>query len=282
LLNHDGTVCSVAGYNAQHGVWLDNPPDVAGLIPGIPSYEEALHALKQVREVFKTFCFADARLRDVEDHPGSVVDTDAHPNADESGFLVALMTAVCRPSIGLAPGFLIKAASMSGAGTGKGLMARAISYIAFGREPFAVTSGGSQKELEKRIVAELMTGSPMLFIDNLNNTALKSDLLASVLTERPTRARILGKSEVRPLSTNAFVTVTGNGLSLSEDLARRFLMTELDSKSENPEARLFNSDVRSEIRARRLEMLGYLLTIWRWGRQHPALPSGRPLGSFET
>ena len=57
--------------------------------------------------------------------------------------------------------------------------------------------------------------------------------------ERPTRTRILQKSEVRSLSTNTLVALTGNGLSMAEDLARRFVTTELNSKSENPEARVF-------------------------------------------
>ena len=281
LLASDGSICSVSGYHAGTGIWLDNPPDLTGLVPRHPTLQEALHSLQQIREFFSTFCFADAILRQVDDHPGLVVDTATPPRADESAFLAALRTAVCRPSIDLAPGVLIKAAAMSGAGTGKGLLARAIGYIAFGREPFAITTGGSQKELEKRIVAELLTGNSMLYIDNVNNTALKSDLLASVLTERPTRTRILQKSEVRSLSTNTLVVLTGNGLSMAEDLARRFVTTELDSKSENPEARVFLKDFRVELRSRRLELLGHLLTIWRWGRLHPSLPAGRPLGSFE-
>jgi hypothetical protein len=39
-----------------------------------------------------------------------------------------------------------------------------------------------------------MGGSPMLFLDNLNNFAVRSDLLASSITERPARIRVLGRS----------------------------------------------------------------------------------------
>ncbi len=76
---------------------------------------------------------------------------------------------------------------MSGAGAGKGLLARCISLIAFGREPHAVTSGDNPAELEKRISAELIQGSPVLFLDNLNHPAFRSNLLASAITERPAR-----------------------------------------------------------------------------------------------
>ena len=44
-----------------------------------------------------------------------------------------------------------------------------------------------------------------LFLYNLNNTAFKSNLLASVITERPARVRLLGRSQmVPPLSEYGF------------------------------------------------------------------------------
>ena len=64
----------------------------------------------------------------------------------------------------------------------------------------------------------------MLFLDNLNNAAFSSDLLASVITERPARVRVLGRSQMVQLNASAFVILTGNGLTVSEDLARRFIM----------------------------------------------------------
>ncbi|MFP6888821.1 MAG: hypothetical protein VCF07_03545, partial [Nitrospinota bacterium] len=203
------------------------------------------------------------------------------PEKDESGFLVALLTAVCRPSLHLAPGVLFRAAPMSGAGAGKGLLARCISIIAFGREPHAVTSGANAEELEKRIAAELMEGSPVLFLDNLNNKAFKSDLLASAITERPARVRVLGRSQMVPLNATAFVVLTGNGLSVSEDLARRFIAVEFDAGTEDPEAREFPTDIRAEVTKRRMELLAALLTIWRWGLLDKGLKTGKVLGSFE-
>src|SRR6267378_4558252 len=100
--------------------------------------------------------------------------------------------------------------------------------IPWGSEPHAVTAGASAEELEKRIAAELIEGSPALFLDNLNNTAFKSNLLASAITERPARVRLLGRSQMVPLNASAFVILTGNGLTVSEDLARRFISVELD------------------------------------------------------
>jgi hypothetical protein len=280
LLQDDGTINSTEGYDPASGMWCENVPDLTGLIPARPTRAEAEAALQLIRDTFKTFCFADAET--LEDPSGiAVVDTSKAPGRDESSFLVALLTAVCRPSLHLAPGVLLRAAPMSGAGAGKGLLARCVCNIAFGREPHAVTAGATAEELEKRVAAELMGGSPALFLDNLNNTAFRSDLLASAITERPARVRLLGKSQMVQLNASAFVIMTGNGLSVSEDLARRFVAVEFDPRTEDPEARPFKNDIRAEVRERRSELLAALLTVWRWGRLATDIKRGLPLGSFE-
>jgi hypothetical protein len=281
LLEDDGAIHSAQGYDRASGMWRENVPDLSGLVPEQPTVDDAAAALRLIRETFKTFCFADAEtVRDAASGL-NLVDTGKPPGKDESGFLNALLTAACRPSLHLAPGVLLRAAPISGAGAGKGLLARCISIIAFGREPHAVTSGANAEELEKRIVAELIQGSPVLFLDNLNNTAFRSNLLASAITERPARVRVLGRSQMLPLNATAFVILTGNGLSVSEDLARRFITVDFDSRTEDPEARTFATDIRIEVTERRTELLAALLTIWRWGRITDGIAPGRTLGSFE-
>ena len=280
LLQDDGAIKSADGYDPASGMWCENVPDLTELVPGRPTRAQAEAALQLVRETFKTFCFADAET--LEDPTGiSVVDTCKAPGRDESSFLAGLLTAVCRPSLYLAPGVLFRAAPMSGAGAGKGLLARCMCLIAFGRDPHAVTSGATAEELEKRIAAELIEGSPVLFLDNLNNTAFKSDLLASAITETPARVRLLGKSQMVPLNASAFVILTGNGLRVSEDLARRFLTVDFDPRTEDPEARPFKGDIRAHVIKRRTELLAALLTIWRWGRTASSdIVPGSALGSF--
>ena len=262
-------------------MWCEAFPGVADLVPPRPTRDEAAAAASRIRETFKTFPFADAEMLDNPYDNGAVVDTSKPPGRDESSFLAALLTAVCRPSLYLAPGVLLRAPAISGAGAGKGLLARCMCMIAFGREPHAVTAGANAEELEKRIAAELIGGGPVLFLDNLNNTAFKSDLLASAITERPARVRILGRSQMVPLNVSAFVVLTGNGLSVSEDLARRFLAVDLDARTEDPEARRFTTDILAEVRRGRTELLVDLLTIWRWGKISADVPEGLPLGSFD-
>lgn len=280
LLQEDGTILSTEGYDPISGMWRERVPDLRHLVPKRPSRHDAAASLRLIRHTFRTFCFADAGL--VTEDGIAVVDIGRPPGKDESAFLAALLTAVCRPSLHHAPGILFRAAPLSGAGAGKGLLARCIAMIAFGREPHAVTGGIKAEELEKRITAELIEGSPVLFLDNLNNTAFRSDLLASAITERPARVRVLGRSQMVPLNPSALIVLTGNGLTVSEDLARRFITIELDPKTEDPEARRFSNDIRLDVTRDRTKLLAAALTIWRWGRLEQDLPTGRPLGSFET
>ncbi len=280
LLGDNGDILSTDGFDPVTGMWCERVPDLARAVPDRPSRGDAEEALNLIRRTFRTFCFADAPM--VDGGGVLVVDIDEPPGKDESAFIAALLTAVCRPSLPHAPGVLIKAASMSGAGAGKGLLARCIAIVAFGREPHAVTGGATAEELEKRIAAELIEGSPVLFLDNLNNTALRSNLLASAITERPAKVRILGRSQMVPLNASAFTVLTGNGLTVSEDLARRFITVELDPRTEDPEARRFANDMRADITRDRAGLLAAALTVWRWGRLEHDLPNGRPLGSFEV
>jgi hypothetical protein len=79
----------------------------------------------------------------------------------------------------------------------------------------------------------------------------------------------------------AFIVLTGNGLTVSEDLARRFVTVQLDPRTEDPEARAFTGDLLADVIARRAELLAAILTIWRWGRHAgDQLKAGRSLGSF--
>jgi hypothetical protein len=279
LLGADGSILARAGYDRAHEMWCEPVPDLT--VPIRPTRAEAEAALLLLRTAFRTFPFAGSPM--VMCGEIMVVDISKPPSSAESAFLSALQTACCRASLWLAPGVLIVAPEVSGAGSGKGLLVRAICLIGFGCAPSAFTPGHDRQELDKRLVAALIEACPAVFLDNLNSTALRSNTLASVLTERPAHVRVMGRSEMVPLNCAAFVAVTGNGLSVSEDLARRFLEVLLDPQCEDPEARPFSKGFLNNILSRRTELLAAVLTIWRWGRQNPAgLTRGLPLGSFET
>jgi hypothetical protein len=279
LLKEGGDIYSAQGYDKTTKLWCHNIPKLSVLEK--PTRDDAKAALLTLRHPFCTFPYADSP-RKLDDELGvEVVDLSQPPGLDESTFLNALLTAVCRQSLWLAPGLLINAPSLSGAGSGKGLLVRSIAMTAYGTHVTPFPPGNDKHEMDKRIVADVLQGRSSLFMDNVNGTTLRSNTLCILLTERPASIRILGVSRMVQLDQAMFVAVTGNGLAISEDLGRRFLVVEFDTGLESPELRPFDSGFLNTVEADRNKLLAAALTIWRWGRQHKGVAKGTTLGSFE-
>ena len=276
LVTDDGSIVAADGYDSRLGIWCALMPRLE--VPATPSRADAETALAVLRETFRTFPFADSPF--VERGGVTLVDTSKPAMLAESGFICGLLTAVCRPSLHLAPGLCITAPDVTGSGAGKGLLVRAICAIAYGIKPSPFTAGHNRDELDKRLVSELIEAGPVTFLDNVNGIVLRSDTLACVLTERPARVRLMGTSQTVPLNCASLIALTGNGLSVSEDLARRFLAIELAPQCEDAETRPFPGGFLTSIFARRTELLTAALTIWRWGRQTKPKP-GLVLASYE-
>lgn len=278
ILADNGSIRIAEGFDPETRFWcvgVDTPP-----IPERPSEKQAKQALARLRSAFMTFPFADAATT-TNSRNGKIIDADKPPGVDESTFLTGLLTAVCRPSLSLAPGFIIRAPQFSGAGTGKGQLVRAIARIAYDMAPNPFTSSGDRSELDKRLTAALVGGQPLIFIDNVNAEVLRSNLLAQIVTENPCAIRPFRENmKLVQIPTSAFLAITGNALRVSEDLARRFLIVDLDAGCEDPELRSFTHEFAATIQSRRRELLGAALTIWRWGRRND-IKRGLPLGSFE-
>ena len=280
LLSPDGTIRHTDGYDHELGLYCHNTATVT--VPNRATRRAVEAALQRLRKRVRTFPFADSVRVKVDDSEEPVVDIEQPPGADESICLTALLTAACRASLGLVPGLLIGAPYLAGAGSGKGLMVRFIAEVAYGLSPTAMTTGERGDEFDKRLASALMKATPIILLDNVNATELRSNLLASVITENPAEVRVLGTSTLVQLNSSAFICVTGNGLSVTEDLRRRFLEVRLNPGVENPEARSFTGDFLAEARRDRGEILSDVLTIVTWGlQQGDDLPRGRPLGSFE-
>jgi hypothetical protein len=277
ILKGDGSIRVATGYDCETGLWCHNIPDL--IIPERPAETDARAALHRLRVFFRTFPYADSK-RITDPHGVEITDFSKPMGLDESTFLVALLTAICRQSLELAPAYLVRAPRFSGAGTGKGLAVKAICIIGSGVPPAAFTSGHDHEEFDKRLTAALIEARPAVFLDNYNTKELKSDILASVLTETPAIVRPMGQSKTVPLNTRSFIGITGNAVEIAEDMARRIITTNFDAHMEDPEQRKFRPGFLDQVFAGRNQLLSDALTIWRWGRQNIQTP-GKPLGSYE-
>jgi hypothetical protein len=257
-LRADGPLVDRPGYDDATGL-LFLPASGADFpaIPDMPTREDALAALKILKDLLGTFPF--------------------ETNADLSVALSAILTAVIRPTLKTAPMHVFSAPRR---GSGKGKLADIAAVIATGREASAIVQGRTEEETEKRLVAMLLSGDAVILLDNCT-LPLEGDFLNAMLTAATVKPRILGKSEAPKLPANVTMLATGNNLTAKGDMTRRVLRCTIDPKMEYPEHRDFMNEPVADAKRDRLQYLAAALTILR-----AYIVAGRPkmsvpLGSFE-
>ena len=83
-----------------------------------------------------------------------------------------------------------------------------------------------EAEIRKLIFSTALSGSPLLFLDNVSGY-LKSPALEALITSTIVRDRVLGESKNQDIANVMTTIITGNNLSLSSDMRRRALVVEL-------------------------------------------------------
>lgn len=255
-LRPDGSVLSAPGYDAATGLLFDPCGSIFPQIPDRPTRDTASAALADLKDLIGTLPFVGA--------------------ADRAVALSAILTACIRRSLPTAP---MHAFTAPAAGTGKSMLVDIPSILTSGREAGVIAQGSNEEETEKRLGALLMAGDAVIAIDNCE-ALLGGEFLCQVLTQPVVKARILGRSEAPEMPTGAFVTATGNNLTLAGDLTRRALLCRLDAKCERPELREFERDPVAVAKARRGHLTVAALTVLRAYHVAGRPQQGKPLGSF--
>jgi putative DNA primase/helicase len=224
-----------------------------------PTREQAVAALAELKGLIATFPFIDEPSRAVA--------------------LSAILTSVIRPSIPTVP---LHGFTAPTAGSGKSLLVDIASVISAGREAAVVAQGKTEEEMEKRLGAALIAGDGIISIDNCQHS-LDGELLCQVLTQPILKIRILGKSVLSEVPSNAVIFATGNNLSAIGDMTRRTILCSLDPNCERPELREFKTHPLDMIRQHRAFYVLAALTVLRAfhvaGRPRQ---KAAPLGSFEV
>jgi DNA primase len=209
------TLITAPGYHRADALWLFkddslNIPEV----PANPSDEQV----------------ARARSLLLED---LLVDFPFVRDSDRAHAIAAILLPFLRRMIdGLAPIHLIEAPTQ---GSGKGLLASLISIVSTGLPTEGRTVPESEDEIRKMITAELVTGRPIILLDNLSEKrTLESAALASVVTLPWWTDRLLGESEMLHLRNNALWLMTGNNPRLSDELSRRCIRVRIDPRIDMP------------------------------------------------
>jgi hypothetical protein len=187
-----------------------------------------------------------------------------------------LLTALLRGSLPTSPVYLIRASTP---GTGKSYLVDVISAVTTGQFCPVITTSKNAEESEKRIGSILLSGIPIVSLDNCVHD-LEGELLCQ-LTERPViRIRILGRSEMPPCECHTAVFATGNNITFKGDMVRRGLVCNLEALDERPELREFEADALAAVAADRGAYVAAALTIVRAYLAAGSPKICKPFGSY--
>lgn len=109
---------------------------------------------------------------------------------------------------GALPVVPMHAATAPVAGSGKSFIVDLASAIASGQRA-PVIAVGRKEETEKRLVAALIAGQPIVSIDNVNGQ-LSGDLLCQMIERPVASVRPLGVSKLLRIESRATCFATGN------------------------------------------------------------------------
>ena len=245
-LRPDGSLLAAPGYDPASELYLlpslQLPP-----IAAHPTRQDALAGLEKLKYLFREFSFQDKHGSGLEKRLNCSVA------------ISALLTALLRGSLPTAPVYLVCASTP---GTGKSYLVDVIAVVTTGQFCPVITTSRNAEETEKRIGSILLSGIPIVSLDNCIHD-LGGELLCQ-LTERPViRIRILGRSEMPPCECHTAVFATGNNIVFRGDMVRRGLVCNLEALDERPELREFEADALDIAAADRGPYVAAALTIVR-------------------
>jgi hypothetical protein len=263
----DGVISVTPGYQPVSRIWFHAGSVVVPDVPEMPADADIARAkVLLLHELLADFPFVDEVSR-------------VHAVA-------MLLLPVVRELIdGPTP---LHAVDAPTAGSGKGLLTNSVARIHTGRGMQMTTPPRTEEEWRKFLTSILMTGSPLITLDNISSK-LDSGALASALTETEHQDRILGVTQMTPaLPNRATWIATGNNLSASNEITRRTVWIRLMPNVEHP-ARRPASDFKHHplehwVDRNRGDLLWACLTLGQaWvARGRPPFSGKRTMGTFEA
>jgi hypothetical protein len=255
-LRPDGSLLIQAGYDHATRLLLVEPPCLPPIAEK-PSRGDAVLSLYRLRGLLGEFPCAGAPSRSVA--------------------LSALITPVVRAAFTVSPMHVARASTP---GSGKSFLLDVAAAIAIGRPMPVMAAGRTEEETEKRLGAALLSGQPLISIDNVNGD-LGGDALSQIVERPVVDIRVLGKSERVSIEARSTLFATGNNIRLVGDMTRRVIVCTLDANMERPEGRSFAGNPVKAVLADRGRYVADALIICRAYivAGHPA--PAPPLGSFE-
>jgi hypothetical protein len=180
------------------------------------------------------------------------------PQCALPGTLALMFTALMRACLPTAPMVFINAPSL---GSGKSLLAEVCLIIAHGEHPKPMSQPKAEEEFEKQIKSHLQCNpGKTLFMDDFAGE-ISYQMLKTMLTEsRNLDFRVLGQPKMFSANMNFLTVMTGNSANLQEEIMRRSIFCEVDTKCEHPSQRTHFTRTPTQLRQHAQDNRSHLLS----------------------
>jgi hypothetical protein len=198
--------------------------------------------------------------------------------ADRSAALGAMLTAVVRPSLPVAPAFNITA---SGPGSGKSYLAALIAKFATAGEPHNVSYPRTSEEATKAVLASLLQAPAVILFDDMDRDWEPHGSINRMLTSQTISDRLLGGNKSATVSTQCLVMGTGNNVEPQRDLRRRVISIRLAPQTASPALLSYKGRPLEAVVANRDRYVADALTIIQgWMRAGSPRSPAFPIASY--
>jgi hypothetical protein len=257
LLLPDGGLIDRPGYDAETRVWFDPRGLTFPVIPENPTEADARKAMAVFKQIYGEFPFT------------------------QNSYSVALsliMSLLLRHLLATVP---IHCFTAPEPGSGKTKAVEAAAGATTGMDVVRMNYRNLE-EFEKHLPLRLMSGDPLVLIDNVGCAITSHELSTAVTTAAELEVRKLGETtRLRTLNRSTFA-ITGNQLRIGGELPRRCVVARITPNTATPETRQFKFDPPTRARERFPKFAAAALTAARWYLKAKCpRADNKELGSFE-
>ena len=226
------------GYSAENEIYADFNADEFDLRE-VSTREQIVQDVRQLWRPWSAYQFATEH--------------------DRAAMLAAIIGAICRPSLGIAPGLCFDAPTPS---SGKTIAATAIGSLILGRHCPVVIGAktNDDDEMRKLVASAVLSGTDVLILDNLRGHVC-SAVLEGLITSGGLYGRILGQTQPFEGEVRGTIMLTSNNASLSTDMATRFLQIRIDTRTERPQSQHFEFHPLVRVLCERLAIINAVLNV---------------------
>lgn len=276
VFSPDGHLNTEPGYSPQTGLFYAPPSGfVMRPLPERVTDRDVREAKAWLDDILHDFPFV------TDNKDGEDQNTNDGPDK-QNAIALFLLSFVREMISGPTPCHLITATTP---GSGKGLLAHVMLSAAISSQYGVLTAPKNDDDWRKQLTSALLSGRPVIHIDNLTGP-LDSGVLAAALTCDVWDDRILGSSKLAFVPVRSAFVCTANNPDLSNEIGRRCVEIRLTPKTAEPEERtdFRHPDLKTYVEENRAHLVwsAHVLILNWLQAGRPGFSIRRGPGSYEN